>query len=230
MASPLKSAELSQRNSPTSTCEYPEDSEICKSSTIEILSHTTRSPTQPPSERSTETDVTPLNDASNFDTLVPPPTVPEIFIDPSKMARSNPTDDLNNNNQHKKHSKKKSLHLTKKKHVHKTSNKPHSKKTVERENINVAGCLRELTELVKKLIIELEQSKQSREKFEAFIMGSLSTIESNWKQLQSVRTAAGNIDEDIRLEDISKPPLPGFIRKDGDVEKISQSILNYQFG
>lgn len=49
------------------------------------------------------------------------------------------------------------------------------------------------------------------------------------EKITGARTAARDNDENINLEDINKLPLPGFIRKDGNEEKVSQSILNKQF-
>lgn len=56
---------------------------------------------------------------------------------------------------------------------------------MERKKVNVADCLQKLTEIVKKLTNQLEQSEKSREKFEASVIQYLNTIENNWKQLQS---------------------------------------------
>ncbi|XP_024878180.1 uncharacterized protein LOC112458665 isoform X1 [Temnothorax curvispinosus] len=208
MVSPIKSVELSLGNSPATGEYLAKDLEVPKSPAVEVslTSSSTLSFNSKPS--STKTDATPPNKALKFNKLVPLPS--------------------NNNNKNTKHSnnKKKRSHLTKKKHARKTSDKLRLKKNLEMEKVNVGDCLQKLTELVEKLTNQLEQSKQSCEKFEASVMQYLSTIESNWKQLQIIkkstgaRTSAVDNDENVHLEDINKSPVPGFIRKNGNEEKI----------
>ena len=51
--------------------------------------------------------------------------------------------------------------------------------------MNIADCLQKLNEKVKKLTNKFEELERSRKEFEKSVLESLSTIDSNWKQLQS---------------------------------------------
>ncbi|XP_077264789.1 uncharacterized protein LOC143898879 isoform X1 [Temnothorax americanus] len=207
--SPIKSVKLSSNNSFT-TDKYPEEFQVLKSPLVEVSLDS--SLMLPPNSESQTKDATPPNEASNFDKLVPPPSEPEPESAGLSSMTHSGSSNSNNNNKHAKHSKKKKSHLTKK-HARKTNDKLRSKKI---EKVDIADCLQKLNEKVEKLTNKFEESEQSRTKFEASILKSLSTIESNWKQLQSARTAAGDNNKNVHLDDINKPPLPGFIRKDGN--------------